>query len=470
MKKLKRVLLFLLILFLLPLGVKAETVTTTLSGGTTVAGGDKIDFTIGIKSDTNATAFEAAIRYDTNVLEFIGIGKEDKWQGNNEVRSTGNNTLKFTNAGVTGESSVATLKFRVKTSNKTSTTVTLDGIKVTLNTKTGEEIKQGDPINKDITIKSEDNTLKSIKIDNKTINGFATSVKEYTIEVESSTENIDIKAQLSDEKGATLVENFGSRTVKLEYGTNKVLIKVKSESGKEGVYTLNIIRKDDRPVDNNLKSIIINGGTIKIEFDPSTLSYTIKTFKLEKLEIEATPSDTTAKVDIAIPKKIIIGQNTVKITVTPTTDSKKEYTILFDNTDKPTDTRLKNLSIKGININFESDKYDYEIRYDKSYKNGIKIYDTALSEDTKITIKGNNNLEEGSVIKVLVEALDGSGSSEYRIRLVKDTRINFFLIVDIIIGIVLVVLIFIQLNKRKKKKEAKQSIEEELEKTKEIVL
>lgn len=163
MKKLKRVLLFLLILFLLPLGVKAETVTTTLSGGTTVAGGDKIDFTIGIKSDTNATAFEAAIRYDTNVLEFIGIGKEDKWQGNNKVRSTGNNTLKFTNAGVTGESSVATLKFRVKTSNKTSTTVTLDGIKVTLNTKTGEEIKQGDPINKDITIKSEDNTLKSIK-------------------------------------------------------------------------------------------------------------------------------------------------------------------------------------------------------------------------------------------------------------------------------------------------------------------
>ena len=140
MKKLKRVLLFLLILFLLPLGVKAETVITTLSGGTTVAGGDKIDFTIGIKSDTNATSFEAAIRYDTNVLEFIGIGKEDNWQGNNKVRSTGNNTLKFTNAGVTGESSVATLKFRVKTSNKTSTTVTLDGIKVTLNTKTGEAI------------------------------------------------------------------------------------------------------------------------------------------------------------------------------------------------------------------------------------------------------------------------------------------------------------------------------------------
>ena len=130
---------------------------------------------------------------------------------------------------------------------------------------------------------------------------------------------------------------------------------------------------------------------------------------------------------------------------------------------------VKNSLIQTL-IDAVGDKYDYEIRYDKSYKNGIKIYDTALSEDTKITIKGNNNLEEGSVIKVLVEALDGSSSSEYRIRLVKDTRINFFLIVDIIIGIVLVVLIFIQLNKRKKKKEAKQSIEEELEKTKEIVL
>lgn len=472
MKKIKGAIIFLLALFLLPIGVYAENVTTTLSGGKTVSGGDKVDFTIGIKSDVNTIGFEATLKYDTNVLEFISISKEDNWNGNNEVKTTGNNTLKFTNVGVTGESSVATIRFKVKTSNKTSTTITLDGISVTLNTATGEEIKQGDTIKKDITIKSEDNSLKSIKIDNKVIKGFVSSVKEYTVEVESSVEQVSISSQLSDEKKAKLVENFGDRTVDLEYGENKVLIKVKSESGKEGVYTINIIRKDDRPVDNNLKSIIINGGTVKIEFDPSTLSYTIKTFKLEKIEVEALPSDSTAKVKIDIPKKIIIGKNTIKITVTPTTGSIKEYNIIIDNTDKPTDTRLKNLSIKGININFESDKYDYEVRYDKSYKNGIKIYNTALSEDTKITIKGNNNLEENSVIKILVEALDGSSSSEYNIKLVKDTRINFFLIVDVVIGLILVILICIELNKRKKKTPPKQKKEsqEELEKTKEIVL
>lgn len=475
MKRIKWVIVFLMFVWLLPIEVNAQNFTATLSGTSKASTDDKIDFTISIKSDKEAIGFEATIKYDNTVLEFINISKEDKWTGNNTVESTGNNTLKFTNTGVTGESSVATLRFKVKSSTQSITTITVDGIGLTLNSSSdGEDstILTTNSITKDISIRSDDNTLKNIKVDDKTIKGFSSSVKEYTLEVDSLTEEINVSATLNDSKNATFVENFGNRTVKLEYGQNTVLIKIQSESGKEAIYTLNVIRKDDRLVNNDLKSIIINGGTVKIDFDPSVLSYTIKTYKLDKIEVEAEASDTKAKVKIDSPSKLVLGENKVKISVTAVTGDVKEYNLLIVNTDQPTDTRLKNLSVKGVNIGFNSDKYDYSIRYDKSYKNGIKIYNTTLSEDVEVKIDGNENLKEGSVIKITVTALDGSSTSEYTITLEKDNRINFFLILDVLIGATLIVLIIIQLRKRKKQKEQNQKIEKEkeLEKTKEIIL
>lgn len=475
MKRIKWVIVFLMFVWLLPIEVNAQNFTATLSGTSKASTDDKIDFTISIKSDKEAIGFEATIKYDNTVLEFINISKEDKWTGNNTVESTGNNTLKFTNTGVTGESSVATLRFKVKSSTQSITTITVDGIGLTLNSSSdGEDstILTTNSITKDISIRSDDNTLKNIKVDDKTIKGFSSSVKEYTLEVDSLTEEINVSATLNDSKNATFVENFGNRTVKLEYGQNTVLIKIQSESGKEAIYTLNVIRKDDRLVNNDLKSIIINGGTVKIDFDPSVLSYTIKTYKLDKIEIEAEASDAKAKVKINSPSKLVLGENKVKISVTAVTGDVKEYNLLIVNTDQPTDTRLKNLSVKGVNIGFNSDKYDYSIRYDKSYKNGIKIYNTTLSEDVEVKIDGNENLKEGSVIKITVTALDGSSTSEYTITLEKDNRINFFLILDVLIGATLIVLIIIQLRKRKKQKEQNQKIEKEkeLEKTKEIIL
>lgn len=475
MKRIKWVIVFLMFVWLLPIEVNAQNFTATLSGTSKASTDDKIDFTISIKSDKEAIGFEATIKYDNTVLEFINISKEDKWTGNNTVESTGNNTLKFTNTGVTGESSVATLRFKVKSSTQSITTITVDGIGLTLNSSSdGEDstILTTNSITKDISIRSDDNTLKNIKVDDKTIKGFSSSVKEYTLEVDSLTEEINVSATLNDSKNATFVENFGNRTVKLEYGQNTVLIKIQSESGKEAIYTLNVIRKDDRLVNNDLKSIIINGGTVKIDFDPSVLSYTIKTYKLDKIEVEAEASDTKAKVKIDSPSKLVLGENKVKISVTAVMGDVKEYNLLIVNSDQPTDTRLKNLSVKGVNIGFNSDKYDYSIRYDKSYKNGIKIYNTTLSEDVEVKIDGNENLKEGSVIKITVTALDGSSTSEYTITLEKDNRINFFLILDVLIGATLIVLIIIQLRKRKKQKEQNQKIEKEkeLEKTKEIIL
>lgn len=472
----KKLGLFIFLLFIIPISVFAEEkFTVSLDGTSTAATIEKIDFTISLNSPQEATVFETTLKYDTDILELISIAKEESWSGDNELKSTGTNALKFTNNGIKGESSVVTLKFRVKSSSKSSTIISLEDIKLTVNPESEDEersILTHQTLTKDVTIKSDDSSIKNIKIDGKTINGFSSKIYDYVIEVDSITEYVKVSATLNDEKTSKFVENYGNREVELEYGENKVLLKVESESGKTSTYTIKIVRKDDRVANTDLKSIIINGGKNKINFDKSILKYNVKTYKLETIEIEAEADDSTSTVKIDAPKKLVIGENKVKITVTAVTNDTKEYILIITNSEVPTDTRLKNLSVKGLNIGFNSDKYKYSIRYDKAYKKGLTIYNTTLSEDTEVTITGNTNLKEGSVIKILVTAVDGSDTSEYTITLEKDSRINFFLILDIVVGIILIILIAIQLKKRNKIKKQKENLkkEEELEKTKEIKL
>lgn len=479
----KRKLGFLLslftLLFILPISVLAEGFTTTISGTDVASVNEKIDYTIAIKTEQQAVEFEAAIKYDTDILELVSILKEESWVGNNSVVNNGNNTIKFTNNGITGESSVVTLRFKVKSSIKNSTTLSLEDIKLTVaSTNSSEEQTEDnivltfDNLKKDISIKSDDNTLKNIKVDNKAISGFNPDVLEYTLEVDSLLEKVKINATLNNADTATFVDGFGNREEDLKYGENVVLIKVKSESEKILTYTLKIIRKDDRIANTDLKSILLNSGKIKINFDKNVLTYNIKTYKLETIDVSVETDDSTSIAKIDAPSKLIIGDNKIKITVTAVTGDTKEYNILIVNSEVPIDTRLKNLSVKGQNIGFNSDNYKYFIRYDKSYKDGLKIYKTTISNDVEVEVIGNTNLKEGSVVKIIVTSLDGSNSSEYTITLEKDTRINFFLILDILIGIVLVILIVIQVKRRKKIKNEKEAKKKELElsKTKEIKL
>lgn len=475
MKKISFIKILLFVLLFLPISVFAEGFTVNLNGAKTASTNEKIDFTLSLKSESEAVGFEATVKYDTNILELVSILREDEWTGSNSVQNNGNNTFKFTNKGVTGESSVFTLKFIVKSAEKNSTTISFESMKLYVSsTEEGQDntVLPTDDQKIDVSIKSDDNSLRTIKVDDKVISGFNSGVFEYTLEVDSVKEEVKVEAILNDKNSASFEKDFGSRTVTLEYGENIVEIKTKSESGKEAVYKLKIIRKDDREVNNDLKSILLNSGKVKIDFHKSTLTYTVHTYKLEKIDIAVEVDDPTSKYKIDCPEKLIIGDNKAIITVTSVTGKEKQYTILIVNSEVPTDTRLRNLSVKGLNIGFNSDKYKYTVRYDKAYKDGVVIYETTVSNNVEVEIVGNQKIKENGVVKVIVKAIDGSSSSEYTITFEKDKRINFFLILDIIIGIVLIALISVQAKKRSKRKQALKEAkkEEELSKTKEITL
>ena len=474
-KNLGLLFIFLVLFIFIPSHTYADDkFNFNITNPSSVSTSENIDFSIALKCDSEAINLEFDLKYDTNLLELINISKKDSWEGNNELKNNGSNSLTFTNKGVTGESNVVSLRFRMKQTKKTYAVVSFEDIKLTVNDNNENTVVPHETVKKEINIKSDDNTLKNIKIDDKLLSGFSSSVFIYRLEVDSLVDSVNISSTLNNSKTSEYVQGFGNRKVSLNYGENEILIKVKSESGKEAIYTIKINRKDDRIANNDLKSVIINGGKIKFDFDKSVLSYALKTYKLDTIEIEATPDDSTSEVEIDKPKNLVIGQNKIKITVTAITGDKKEYNFLIDNTEVPTETRLKNLSIKGFNIGFNSDKYNYMIRYNKSIKQGLKIVKTTISESHYVIVEviGNSNIKPGSVVKVIVTARDGSNVSEYAIKIERDKRVNFFLMLDAIIGTILIILIGIELSKRKKRKKEEElkKVEEELEKTKEIKL
>lgn len=438
--------LLLSVLLLIPFKVSASS-TVALGGNSSIGPGSTVVYDIQIASTESVNKFKTELTYDSTVMELVSIVNK-QWQGNNKIGSSPR-TLEFTSNGITGYSTVASLTFKVKTgTTKNSTTLKLSGSTLSVDS---ESIISAQEFIKNININSTDATLSALKINDKSVSGFRSKTYNYNMIVDSTVDTVNIKATTTN-NNATFVTNYGPREINLQYGDNKIEVRVQAESGDINIYTINITREDTRTSNNYLKDIIINGGKIPIEFDKLVLDYTIKTYKIETLDIEAIPDDSNSKVAINKPNQIVIGENIVKIIVKSENGKIQTYTLTIINSDTQIDTKLKNLSIKGQTIDFDPSKLEYEIVYDKDMRNGIKIYATTISKDAQIEIIGNEDLKAGSEIKIRVYAEDGS-ETVYVITLTQDSRINFFMILEIIIIIVLIILIIIQIIKRKKKKE-----------------
>ena len=98
------------------------------------------------------------------------------------------------------------------------------------------------------------NTLSAIKTSNGVLSpSFSKNVYSYKISLDPNVSSITITPTKEGTK-STFVSGYSGGTFKLNYGDNKVLIKVKSESGKINTYTIVINRRDNRNTNNYLKT------------------------------------------------------------------------------------------------------------------------------------------------------------------------------------------------------------------------
>lgn len=253
--------------------------------------------------------------------------------------------------------------------------------------------------------KSNNNYLKSLALSNGSIN-FKKTTTEYNINVAKGIDKITIGATLEDSK-SSFENGFGPRTINLSLGNNTVYIRVRSESGQVRTYTLNINRDDGRDSDSSLKNIKLSNG--KLTFDKNTLEYKVTVeYKIDKMIIEATPNSDKAKVTINGNDNLSVGDNVFKINVEAENGKVTIYTINIVRKEQgekiSNNNSIKSITIKNHSIDFKSNVYKYTV---KANEKELDLTITLDDENATYKIFGNENLKNGSEIKIKVTAENG---------------------------------------------------------------
>ena len=301
---------------------------------------------------------------------------------------------------------------------------------------------------------------------------FTCSIKtdeEITVKSSFKIEKTDGKEKNTKE---VIFKEDGSITYKAESkGTYKIII---SNDTFESNTTVTVIDKTTtkkttttkkKSDNNNLKSISINNIELKdINKDILVYSLTVEN-EVEKLDVKAVKEDNFANVSYNMPNYLEVGENEISIKVTAEDDSIRIYKIIV--------TRKREISTKA-NLKFDGASKTYHLKIDYEDK---KLDIECLTEDENATyeITGNDNLKNGSVIKINVTA-ENKETQIYRIIISKEKEEKQSIIPVIIFSIVIVVILIIvfvvlKINKNKKDKNNNSSskkieVEEELEKTK----
>ncbi len=253
--------------------------------------------------------------------------------------------------------------------------------------------------------KSNNNYLKSLALSNGSIN-FKKTTTEYNINVAKGIDKITIGATLEDSK-SSFENGFGPRTINLSLGNNTVYIRVRSESGQVRTYTLNINRDDGRNSDSSLKNIKLSSG--KLKFNKDTLEYKVTVeYKIDKMIIEATPNSEKAKVTINGNDNLSVGDNVFKINVEAENGKVTIYTINIVRKEQgekiSNNNSIKSITIKNHSIDFKSNVYKYTV---KANEKELDLTITLDDENATYKIFGNENLKNGSEIKIKVTAENG---------------------------------------------------------------
>lgn len=303
--------------------------------------------------------------------------------------------------------------------------------------------------------RSKTNTLSSLKLSNGTIK-FDKNTTSYNVTVENNITSTKIEASLTDNK-SSFVEDYGPRTANLNVGSNKIEIKVKAENEEVKIYTINITRKDvDRPVNNapeeNKKSnnnylseLKLSNGTLVFNKEITEYKVTVS-YNIKELELNIKTEDEKATFELEGNEELKVGENIVTIKVKAEDESIKEYKIIVIRKEKDealsSNSKLKSLTISGYQINFNSNTFEYNIKI--KGEDNLKI--TYTEDDTKsnVTITGNQNIKNGSIITITVVAEDGT-TSKYKINIEKDNKNNIIILSSIAILTALVIILTIWL-------------------------
>lgn len=269
-----------------------------------------------------------------------------------------------------------------------------------------------------IRTKSSINTLSDITVSNGKISpDFKSDITSYTVNVEGNVTFIDINATLTDNR-ATIESGIGNH--ELNVGNNLITIRVKSESGANLDYTVNVIRAQKK--DNDLTSLSVDNVEVN-GFEKDTLEYTLNNVPYSKtnINIDAILSDTDATVTGLGNKTLKTGLNTFEVKVKAQNGDEKIYKINITR-EKNNNAFLNILSVDGYALTpgFDSEQYNYEITVD--YKKEALTANEVIAKplDTNATVTKQDiitlSTTSDNYYKVVVTAENGQDTNTYVIK------------------------------------------------------
>ena len=393
-----------------------------------------------INTLTGITVTDGTLNFDENTTMYELESNSDK--------VTINATKKDESSKVSGATGEQTLKYG------------LNVFKITVTSESGST--------KDYTLnitrpdnRSKVNTLKSLKVSEGSIK-FKENSLSYDINVANEVTSITIDAELKDEK-SSFVEGYGPRTVELKEGKNAIQIKVKAENETVKTYTVNVTRKSNKSDNNYLSELKLSEGNIV--FDKDEQEYKISVlYEVTKIDVEVKTEDEKATYEIDNPEELVVGENTITIKVKAETGNVREYKVIVVRKEEDqklsNNNKLNNLIVEGYSINFNTNVYEYTLKIKD--ENSLEI-EYVLDDDTSnVTIEGNENLKNGSVIRITVTAENGD-TVVYKITVEKDLDLGFLVYIGIGIVVLLVIVVIVIIISKKKKNNSNNISNEENE-------
>lgn len=201
----------------------------------------------------------------------------------------------------------------------------------------------------------------------------------------------------------------------------------------------------------NSKEIIlsylkVNGNKVDIKTLPFKCNVG---YDITSANIEAGLASKNSVIKIYGGKVLLPGENNVTIIVTTDTGKTYTYTLIINRS--KTSDYLSDLTVKKSEIEFSKTKQEYTVKVDRNTRE-LDLSAVAEDKNAKVTIKGNDNIKNGSKVFVEVESADGS-VRVYTLNVQKAGSVDVKVIIILIMVLAILSGIIKYLQEKKKYKE-----------------
>lgn len=265
---------------------------------------------------------------------------------------------------------------------------------------------------------SSNNYLSNLTIDGTTITGFNKTKELYTINVESTKQDITIGASAEDSYASLI----GVGTFNLESGVNTFAIVVTAENTSQRTYS--VVVNKSKSNDSSLSSLSVVQSTLSPSFSKEVLNYRANVaYSVTNVDITATANDSKATISGTGNKSLNTGDNEFSIVVTAEDNTTTTYKVVVARA-KNNNANLSNIVLYGgftIDPNFNADVTTYNALVPNSV-DSITI--TAYKQDPNaVSIEGTGvvSLSTGvNQIQLVVTAEDGKTKKTYTLNIERE--------------------------------------------------